>query len=292
MSSPLLSTTVWQSLQFEWLWVYHGWVPVTEQWSDVVVVPAGWFWVERGSARLLVDGTEILVKPGQSFFSSPGTRCQWFASGTRLLSVGYRCQWPGGTPVFQEGLNCALGARRSLPLLEKTRRLFITVHGRRKEMPYLKAITPQSRSWADCCRQEAAFRDWFAEYVLTLQKHGLHPQPPASFHDRRLDVLMQALQAWPLDQPLKLARLSAETDLGERRVHDLLKQHLGMTAQTWLDKRRLLVAREHLTSSNISLKEIAFQLGFRHPPHFTHWFKRHTHMTPTAFRLGHGADAA
>ena len=103
---------------------------------------------------------------------------------------------------------------------------------------------------------------------------------------------MQALQAWPLDQPLKLARLSAETDLGERRLHDLLKQHLGMTAQTWLDKRRLLVARERLTSSNISLKKIAFQLGFRHPPHFTNWFKRHTHMTPTAFRVGHGADAA
>jgi AraC-like DNA-binding protein len=65
-----------------------------------------------------------------------------------------------------------------------------------------------------------------------------------------------------------------------------------MTAQVWLERRRLDAARQRLVSEDTPLKEIAFALGFRHPPHFTAWFKRHTGMTPTAFRAGHGVDGA
>jgi AraC-like DNA-binding protein len=65
-----------------------------------------------------------------------------------------------------------------------------------------------------------------------------------------------------------------------------------MTAQVWLERRRLEAARQRLTSEDTPLKEIAFTLGFRHPSHFTTWFKRHTGMTPTAFRVGRGVDAA
>jgi AraC-like DNA-binding protein len=206
--------------------------------------------------------------------------------------VGYRCQWPGGAPVFQEGLNCILNAQRSLPLLKKTRLLFRALHGRTNEMPYLESVKPQARSLADCCRHEAAFRNWFVEYTTTLKRLGIDPQPPTSVQDRRVEALMRALQEWPLDRPLSLARLVIDAALGARRVHDLLRQHLGMTAQVWLDKRRLLAARERLAIETTSFKEIAFQLGFRHPSHFTSWFKRHTHVTPTAFRAGHGSNVA
>lgn len=65
-----------------------------------------------------------------------------------------------------------------------------------------------------------------------------------------------------------------------------------MTAQAWLERRRLENARHRLTREDAALKEIAFGLGFRHPPHFTAWFKRHTGMTPTAFRAGHGIEGA
>ena len=103
---------------------------------------------------------------------------------------------------------------------------------------------------------------------------------------------MRALHEWPLDQPLKLTLLGEGSTLGSRRVHDLLRAHLGMTAQAWLDQRRLSTARDRLSGEETSLKEIAFSIGFRHPPHFTAWFKRHTGMTPTAFRAGQGVEGA
>ncbi len=292
VQATALPPAVWQSLCFEWLWVYHGQVPRVEEWSAEITVPAGWFRVEKGQARIQADGREIIVKAGQSFFTAPGTRRQWFADGTRLLSVGFRCQWPGGMSVFGTGLNIALSSAKTTRLLEATRALFFAIHGRKKEVTYHEGIASASRSLKDWCNHEAAFRHWFGVYVSTLERLGITPRERASNQDRRLDQLLHGLNDWPLDHPLKLTHLASGTRLSARSIHDLLRTQLGMTAQVWLERRKLEAARQRLTSEDTPLKEIAFTLGFRHPPHFTTWFKRHTGMTPTAFRVGRGVDAA
>lgn len=292
MSTNLLPPAVWQSLHFEWLWVYHGLVPVTGRWSEEITVPAGWFWVECGEGRIRAGGREIRVMAGQGFYTAPGMRRQWFAAGTRLLSVGFRCQWPCGTPVFQAGLNLTSSAARSRLLLEGTRGLFHAVHGGAVEVPYREGIVVKPRGFAGWCRHESAFREWFVGYVESLQRLGIEPQSASTSQDRRLESLLRALHEWPLDQSLQLSKLGEGSGLGGRRVHDLLRAHLGMTAQEWLEQRRLLVARERLAGEETALKEIAFHLGFKHPPHFTAWFKRHTGMTPTAFRAGQGVEGA
>jgi AraC-like DNA-binding protein len=290
--TTVLPPAVWQSLTFEWLWVYHGIVPRVEEWSAEITVPAGWFWVEKGQARIQADGREVIVKHGQSFFTAPGTRRQWFAAGTRLLSVGFRCQWPDGMPVFGAGLNVAPSSAKTTRLLEATHALFLAVHGRMKEVTYHNGVAVVSRSLSDWCKHETAFRHWFSVYVSTLERLGIAPQERASTQDRRLDEFLCRLNDWPLDQPLKLTQLISGSQLSTRRIHDLLRAHLGMTAQAWLERRRLEAARQRLTGEAIALKEIAFALGFRHPPHFTAWFKRHTGMTPTAFRTGRGVEGA
>lgn len=292
MTPTLITPAIWQSLHFEWLWVYHGLVPVTERWSDEITVPAGWFFVESGTGRVRAGDREIAIKAGQGFFSAPGTRRQWFAAGTRLLSVGFCCQWPSGAPVFQAGLNMVATASRSASLLSATQTLFRSIHGRKCEVNYHEGILATAKSLADWCDHEAAFRQWFGEYVRTLRRLGIQAQPPTSVNECRLGTLMRALLEWPLDQSLKLTKLAEGTTLGSRRVHDLLRAHLGMTAQVWLEQRRLRSACDRLSGEKTSLKEIAFSLGFRHPPHFTAWFKRHTGMTPTAFRSGQGVAGA
>jgi AraC-like DNA-binding protein len=291
MTTNLLPPALWQSLHFEWLWVYHGLVPVTERWSDEITVPAGWFWVESGLAKIRADGREIIVKPGQSFFTAPGTRRQWFAKGTKLLSVGYRCQWPGGASVFKTGLNVMLSKAKSAPLYEAANLLFRTVHGPKKEVTYPEAILSRPMTLRQWSLGEAGFRMWFEKYVSTLEKMGVEAQQ-AGKKDRTLSSLLKKLEAWPLDQPLKLGQLTSDHRLSGRRLHDLLRDHLGMTAQAWLERRRLDNARQRLASEDTALKEIAFGLGFRHPPHFTAWFKRHAGMTPTAFRAGQGVEGA
>jgi AraC-like DNA-binding protein len=44
-------------------------------------------------------------------------------------------------------------------------------------------------------------------------------------------------------------------------------------------------------AGNGTLKEIAFELGFRHAAHFTAWFRRQVDVSPSAYRAG-GTEAA
>lgn len=293
MPSPaLISPALWQGLCLEWLWVYHGVVPRVREWSQEIGVPPGVFFVESGEVRIQAEGREITVKPGHAFFSAPGVRRQWFEAGTRLLSVGLRCQFPDGRPLYQTGLNVAFPARGLASLQSETHRLFSAVHGRRKKVSYAEGKALQNRSVADWARHEAAFRQWFAEYASTLESKGIRPAFQSRPEDRRLQRLCEWLQTRPLDAALDWTGIAEELQLSSRRMQQLLREELGTTAQTHLEKRRLEHACQRLSQEDVPLKEIAFSLGFRHPPHFTTWFRRHLQMTPTAYRSGHLIEGA
>lgn len=255
-------------------------------------MPPGVFFVEEGLVRIRAEGKEMEVTPGQAFFSAPSTRQQWFEKDTRLLSVGLRCQWPDGQPVYSRGLNQVFDQKQIASLYEATRALFKSVHAQEKVVTYLESRSDQNRSLLAWAQHEAAFRGWFATYVQTLSQLGIEPQARQGIGDRRLEHLLSWLQAWPLDRSLDLHAAAQELGLSTRRIHQLLKEDLGMTAQVFLERRRLDHARQRLAQEDTPLKEIAFGLGFRHPPHFTTWFRRHTGMTPTAFRAGHGLEGA
>lgn len=284
MNPPTLPHAVWQSLQFEWLWVYRGDVPRAEVWSNEITVPAGWFWVERGLAKIETHGQLLTLKPGQSFFSAPGIRRQWFASGTRLLSVGLRCLTPDGLPLFQEGLNVAGSLSASKPLLKATQTLFRAIHGRKRLISFKQASAPAARCFTSWCDHEAAFLQWFRTYLRTLERLGVHATSTHRSGDPRLDQIIDALNDWPLSQPFHLASLAQPAGLGERRTRDLLRARLGMTPQNWIERRRIDWAQNALTNDSSPIKEVAFALGFRYPSHFTAWFKRATSLNPTAFR--------
>ncbi len=224
---PLLSPLLWQGVVFEWLWVYAGTSARAQEWSQEITVPPGVFFVERGQVKIRADGNETDVMPGQAFFSGPGKRRQWFEKDTRLLSVGLRCQWPDGLPLYQEGLNVAVLQQKIQPLHQATLDLFNTVHGGRAEVTYAEATQATSRTLGEWARREGAFRQWFIVYVETLTNLGLQARPRQNSGDRRLERLRTWLQHWPLDRTLDLQEVAAELGLSQRHVHQLLRDELG-----------------------------------------------------------------
>ncbi len=281
-----LPAEVWRSLRCEWLWVYRSPAPQHGVWSAEIPVPPGVFFVERGAVRIRVDGEETLVPRGHAFFSAPGLRRHWFAENTCLLSVGFRSLWPDGTPLFRSGLNFAAAS----PLLRRaTLKLFASIHNGRKAVTFRQATRATALSVADWTTHEAAFTTWFAAFVETLQKLGVTSESRTPASRRRVDQLVAWLDGLPLDQTRPT--LPPDFPLGRRRAEQLMQQQLGIGLRTFLERRRLEVAREHLVADQATLKEIAFVLGFRHASHFTAWFRRHNGISPSAYRAG-GVEAA
>ncbi len=73
-------------------------------------------------------------------------------------------------------------------------------------------------------------------------------------------------------------------NISYKHLNDICKAVLGQTAKEFIDKYLILETKRHLASSNISIKELTFQMGFDEPTNFIKFFKRHTHQTPSQFK--------
>jgi AraC-like DNA-binding protein len=67
-------------------------------------------------------------------------------------------------------------------------------------------------------------------------------------------------------------------------LSDLLKRFTGKSTQEHIHLQLTDKAKSLLWSSNKSIREIAFELGFEHPSHFTKIFKTKTGKSPTEYR--------
>ncbi len=68
-------------------------------------------------------------------------------------------------------------------------------------------------------------------------------------------------------------------------LSDLLKNATGKNAQTHIQESIVERAKELLSTTNLSIKEIAYDLGFEYPQSFSTMFKKNTQQTPLQFRI-------
>lgn len=286
VSSPSLS-----ELHFEWLWVYDGLVPTAETWSKDIVVPASVFFVTTGHARVRAGGCEINLPRGTALLAAPGIRRQWFASGTRLLSVAYRSTWPDGAPLFSTGLNQPVATSRLRSLQGASRTLYQAQHGVKSSVSHHEAVGLHPAEITAWCGREAAYHAWFTEYVRTLARLGIQPSARRRTSDDRINEIIRRLDAWPLDKAMAAHELARGLNIGARRLEQLLARTAGTTPHSHLNQRRIEAARRAITTTATSLKQVAHDLGFRHAPHFTKWFRRHVGIAPSAYRDGVSNEA-
>jgi len=65
---------------------------------------------------------------------------------------------------------------------------------------------------------------------------------------------------------------------------DLLKKETGKSAQEHIQLKLIDVAKEKIFDSDKSISEISYELGFKHPQHFTRMFKKQVGMSPNEYR--------
>jgi AraC-like DNA-binding protein len=67
-------------------------------------------------------------------------------------------------------------------------------------------------------------------------------------------------------------------------LSDLLKIETGKTAKEHIHLKLIDKAKSKLLNSNVSIKSLAYDLGFTSPQHFSTLFKVKTGMNPSEFR--------
>jgi len=67
-------------------------------------------------------------------------------------------------------------------------------------------------------------------------------------------------------------------------LSSLLKTLTGQNTQQHIHNKLIEKAKEKLSTSDLSVSEIAYELGFEHPQSFNKLFKAKTSLSPLAFR--------
>jgi AraC family transcriptional activator of pobA len=73
-------------------------------------------------------------------------------------------------------------------------------------------------------------------------------------------------------------------NLSAHYLSDMLRLHTGQSAQQHIQEKLIEKAKEYLSASNLTVAEIAYQLGFEYPQSFNRLFKKKTNVSPLAFR--------
>ncbi len=65
---------------------------------------------------------------------------------------------------------------------------------------------------------------------------------------------------------------------------DLIKKETGRTAQEHIQSKLIGLAKERIFDARKSVSEVAYELGFKYPQHFSRLFKKATGLTPKEYR--------
>lgn len=82
----------------------------------------------------------------------------------------------------------------------------------------------------------------------------------------------------------KVKEYAAVLNITEKQLNEICKKFSARTASEIIFDRLILEAKRLLQHSDLTIKEIAFQLNFTDPSHFSKFFKTHTGMPTKEFR--------
>lgn len=102
-------------------------------------------------------------------------------------------------------------------------------------------------------------------------------------HHRDLTLVKQALQRNIHNADYLLPDLAAEVGMSPRYIQKLFAE-TGATPRNWLQQARLERARNQLLTTDLTLADIATQIGYRDVSHFSRSFRARFAVSPGQYR--------
>lgn len=78
--------------------------------------------------------------------------------------------------------------------------------------------------------------------------------------------------------------IAMEMNISPNYLGTLLRLHTKQNTQQHIQNKLIDLAKERLSTTSLSVSEIAYELGFEHPQSFSKLFKQKTNLTPLEFR--------
>lgn len=104
---------------------------------------------------------------------------------------------------------------------------------------------------------------------------------------RMLEKHYRSLSKGTTDKVFRIQEYARALNLHPNYLNTVIKSKTGKPVGTWIAEKTISEAKALLINTDLSIKEIAYRLGFAESPHFSNYFKKHTDISPVLYRKEH-----
>ncbi len=286
MELPSVTLANWSSLWCEVRWAFVG--PVPEESREVAFGESGYrAWLLTAGEGTLGLGSqgmpqvEVPVEAGRWLFIPGGGGKQRFSADARIISVSFEARWPTEQPLL-EGLRPRSHDAAAHPALERRARGLARACRLAPSRPH-RTFSEGSLPLSELCRVNARLYQWLEVFVEAAVEAGWRLNVPTEVDPRYAEALRRVMHH-PLAQPFRASELAEETGLSVSHLNRLFTLHARATPVALFEQRRRDHAGQRVLRGDAPLKEIAYELGFAAPSHFTAWFRKRFGQAPAVLR--------
>jgi AraC family transcriptional activator of pobA len=139
--------------------------------------------------------------------------------------------------------------------------------------------------------------DLLRNYIMEMIHYAMKMEPAENLYQHtdansRITAVFTELleRQFPIESPAQRFTLRSASDFAAQlavhvnHLNRAIRLTTGRTTTDHILERLATEAKALLRHTNWNISEISYCLGFEEPAHFNHFFKKHTNLTPSAFR--------
>lgn len=125
----------------------------------------------------------------------------------------------------------------------------------------------------------------FQSLLLSIERLKRSEEEAVVF-DQHLDLALRFKKAIEQEKEAfhSVAYFSQILGVSEKTLSKVSKKYFHLTPARLIHQKKILEAKRLLSNTQLTIKEIAYQLGFEQATYFTKYFKKHTEVTPKVFQ--------
>jgi AraC-like DNA-binding protein len=141
------------------------------------------------------------------------------------------------------------------------------------------------KNWMGDMRKNA-FYHWLSLFLIQCERLQVGESQETKINERQKLLLnFNQLLENHFKREFKVEFYLSELGLTIKALSRLTKEKYKMSPKAVIDERRLLEIKRLLKGTTNPTKHIAYELGFDEPTNMVKYFKKHTGLTPGAFRV-------
>ncbi|SIQ58810.1 AraC family transcriptional regulator [Maribacter ulvicola] len=117
-------------------------------------------------------------------------------------------------------------------------------------------------------------------HLIRFQNDELLPQ---DIHQKRVFQFLELMEVNFLTET-NADYYANELGISTKRLNQVLQDKLSLTAKQVIQQRQITEAKRKLIKSEVTTKELAFELGFESISSFSRFFKKNVGVSPTQFK--------